>query len=116
MSDLIDDMVSEDETTRSMAGSVYKGLKSFVAKVSSWIGYSDIRPVETTPSQSSENTAIGSSGDSTNIKSSSVHRGSHIEHPYCFSEPRNPFVEDIGKDWTFPSDRTSKHLLEQNFN
>ena len=116
MSDPIDDMVSEGETTRSMAESVYKEIKSFVAKVSSWIGYSDIRPVETAPSQSSENTAIEATGDSTNIIPSSVHRAPHIEHPYCFSEPRNPFVEDIGKDWTFPSERTSKHMLEQNFN
>ena len=116
MTDPIDDMVIEDTTTQSVADRLAEGMKSLFSRLSNLLGRTTPGP-KTTEEGSEISTHEGVSVPTPNGSSSSSEAGvksvPHVSHPYCFSEPRNPFVEDIGKDWSFPSERTTKHILDQ---
>ena len=116
MSDPIDDMVAEDILTHSVADKLASGVKYIFAKVSYLFGRS-ANEQHTTDEASEVSTqadlSAKSSSTSPTETQTPVKHGPHVSHPYCISEPRNPFVEDISKDWSFPSERTTKHILDR---
>lgn len=119
MSDPIDDMVADLAETQYASDKLADGLRYIYARLKAMLGRPE--PIQsrseaseelTQESQSSimeSSSPIGHQGSS----GDSRHHVTHIEHPYCFSEPRNPFVEDMSKDWPFSNQQRTKHSLER---
>ena len=114
MSDPIDDMVEESATTQSFADKIAAGAVSVFNKIKAALS----RPSREISIE--EPTPEGTEGINENLSVSTRTSVSspagvvpHVEHPYCLSTPRNPFVKDMGKDWSFPSQRSSHGYLEK---
>ena len=119
MSDPIDDLVAESADTQTVANRLAEGFHSIYSKFMAILGRPGASKIRSVPSEEVSEGSPSSTrpADSTasGFESSTnpVTRGTHIEHPYCFSEPRNPFVEDMSKEWSSPNEQRAPHYLER---